>query len=88
MWSSVTISYYCLQKTDQGSNRDWKTWRMKMVMEKSWNMKNWPKVMEICDSVMEFCDSVMEFCDSVMEFLPILPQMCVKYIFFWSPLRF
>ena len=25
-----------------------------MVMEKSWNMKNWPKVLEFCDSVMEF----------------------------------
>ena len=38
----------------QGSHGDWKTWKMKMVMEKSWNMKNWPKVMEFCDSVMEF----------------------------------
>ena len=27
---------------------------MKMVM-KSWNMKNWPKIMEFCDSVIEFC---------------------------------
>ena len=25
-----------------------------MVMEKLWNMKNWPKVIEFCDSVMEF----------------------------------
>ena len=24
------------------------------VMEKSWNMKNWPKVMEFLGSVMEF----------------------------------
>ena len=23
--------------------------KMKMVMEKSWNMKNWPKVMDFCD---------------------------------------
>ena len=25
-----------------------------MVMEKSWNVKNLPKVMELCESVMEF----------------------------------
>ena len=31
---------------------------MKIVMEKSWNMKNWPKVMEFCDSVME----LYQFC--------------------------
>ena len=30
----------------QGSNGHWK---MKVVMEKSWNMKNWPKAMEVCD---------------------------------------
>ena len=33
---------------DQGSHGDWQTWEMKMVMEKSWNMKNWPKIMEFC----------------------------------------
>ena len=33
----------------EGSHGDWKTWKTKMVMEKSWNMKNWPKVMEFCD---------------------------------------
>ena len=32
----------------QGSHRDWKTWKNEMVMEKSWNMKNWPKVIEFC----------------------------------------
>ena len=32
----------------QGSHGDWKTWKMKMVVEKSWNMKNWPKVIEFC----------------------------------------
>ena len=32
----------------QGSHGDWKTWKMKIVMEKSWNMNNWPKVMEFC----------------------------------------
>ena len=30
----------------QGSHRDCKTWKMKVVIEKSWNMKKWPKVME------------------------------------------
>ena len=30
----------------QGFHGDWKTLKMKMVMEKSWNMKNWPKVMK------------------------------------------
>ena len=29
-----------------GVHRDWK---MKIAMEKSWNMKNWPKVMESCE---------------------------------------
>ena len=33
----------------QGSHRDWKTWKTKVVLEKSWDMKNWPKVMEFCD---------------------------------------
>ena len=37
----------CCVDFRQGSQGDWKTW--KMVMEKSWNMKNWPKVMEFCD---------------------------------------
>ena len=32
----------------QGSHGDWTTWKMKVVMEKSWNMTNWPKVMEFC----------------------------------------
>ena len=26
-----------------------KTWKMKMVTEKSLNMTNWPNVMEFCD---------------------------------------
>ena len=33
----------------QGSQGDMKTWKMKIDMEKSWNMKNWPKLMEFCD---------------------------------------
>ena len=36
---------------------------MKMVMEKSWNMENWPKVMEFCDSVIEF----YKFCSKFGE---------------------
>ena len=30
--------------SDHGSHGDSKTWKMKMVMDKSWNMKNWPKL--------------------------------------------
>ena len=40
----------------QGSFRDWKTWKMKMVI------KNRPKVMEFCESVMEsfqFCPQIV-----------------------------
>ena len=33
----------------RGFHRDWKPWKMKMVMEKSSNMNNWPKVMEFCE---------------------------------------
>ena len=39
-----------------------------MVMEKSWNMTNWPKVIEFCVSVMEF----YQFC----------PQHCTKFCIF------
>ena len=45
-------SSYILSKpvkhAGQGSHGYRKTWKMKMVMEKSWNMKNWPKNMEFC----------------------------------------
>ena len=45
----------CVTYTDtQGPHRDWKTWKMKMVMEKSWNMKNWPEVVEFCDQSWNF----------------------------------
>ena len=54
--------------TMQGSQRDWKTWKMKMVMERSWNMKNWPKVLEFCDSVIE----LYQFC----------PQFVLNLYFF------
>ena len=50
----------------QGSHRDWKTWKMKTVMEKSWNMKNWPKVMESCDRSGNFTN-----------FAPELYQICM-----------
>ena len=53
----------------QGSDGDWKTLKMKLVMEKSWNMKNWPEVMEFCDSVMEF----YQFC----------PHFVLNLYFFW-----
>ena len=31
------------------------------VMENSWNMKNWPKVMEFCDSVIEIYQFYAQF---------------------------
>ena len=34
---------------------------MNIFMEKSWNMKNWPKVMEFCDSFMEFYQFCPQF---------------------------
>ena len=43
--SCVCFNPHC-EKHGQGSHGDWKTWKMKMVVEKSWNMKNWPTVME------------------------------------------
>ena len=46
---------------------------MKMVTEKSWNMKKWPKV--------------IEFCDSVMEFNQVCPQLILNLYFYGSPLR-
>ena len=41
---SLLVSVVHLQRSAfrQGSHRDWKTWKMKMVMEKSWNIKKWP----------------------------------------------
>ena len=45
----------------QGSHGDWKTWKMKMVIEKSWNVKKWPKVIQFCDSVMEFYQFCPQF---------------------------
>ena len=39
-----------------------------MVMEKSWNIKNWPKVMEFCDQSWNFTD-----------FVPELYQICTFF---------
>ena len=39
---------------------------MKMAMEKSWNMKNWPKVMEYCAQSCNFTN-----------FAPKLCQICI-----------
>ena len=46
---------------------------MKLVMEKSWNMRSWPKVMEFCDSVMEF----YQFC----------PRNYTNFVFCWVTMR-
>ena len=32
-----------------------------MVMEKSWNMKNWPKVIEFCDQLWNFTNFAPKF---------------------------
>ena len=39
---------------------------MKVVMEKSWSMKNWPKVMEFCDQSWNYTN-----------FAPKLYQICI-----------
>ena len=44
----------------QGSHGDWKTWKMKMVMEKSWNLKTWSKVMEFWHYSWNFTNSAHE----------------------------
>ena len=49
------------QSLTQGSHRDWRTWKMKVVKEKSWNMQNWPKVMEFCDKLWNFTNFPPEF---------------------------
>ena len=58
----INFSVIVKMRYQQGSHRDWKAWKMKMVMEKSWNMKNWPKIIEFCDSVMYFC----QFCPQIV----------------------
>ena len=45
-----------------GSHRDWKTWVVKMVMEKSWNIKKWQKVMEFCDHGSNFAPESYQIC--------------------------
>ena len=58
----------------QGSNRDWKTWKMKMVMEKSWNMKNEQKVIVFCNQTWNFTnfapefDQICAFCANIKKF--------------------
>ena len=44
----------------QGSHREWKTWKMKIVMEKSWNIENKPKVMEFCNQSWNFTNFAPE----------------------------
>ena len=43
--------------------------KMKMVMEKSWNMKIWPKVMEFCYQIVNFT---------------YLPLNCTKFVCFFA----
>ena len=53
----------------QGSHRDWKTWKLNMVMEKSWSMKD-------CQEVMEFCDQKGDFTNFASEFYQIYVFFC------------
>ena len=53
------IVIYCKPRLHiQGSHGDWNAWKMKVVMEKSWNMKNWSKFIEFCDQ--KFTNSAPE----------------------------
>ena len=45
----VEQKVYCGKRSLLRVPRDWKAWKMKVVMEKPWNMTNWQKVMEFCD---------------------------------------
>ena len=49
------------QRSNLGSHGDWKTWKMKVVMVKSWNMKNKQKVWEFCDQSWNFTNFAPEF---------------------------
>ena len=44
------------------------TWKMKVVTEKSWNKKNWPKVMEFCYRSWNFTSFVRELYPICMLF--------------------
>ena len=51
MNTGIRTREFCAAQTSfksHGSYGDWKTWKIQMVMEKSWNMNNWPTVMEFC----------------------------------------
>ena len=39
-----------------------------MVMEKSWNMRDWPKVMEFCDQLWSFTNFAPKFYHILMFF--------------------
>ena len=34
-----------------------------MVMEKSWNMTNWQKVIELCDQALDFAPALYQICE-------------------------
>ena len=43
---------------------------MKLVMEKSWNMKNWLKVMEFCDQSWNFTNFDPKLCQICIFLVP------------------
>ena len=61
----------------QGSLRDWKSWKMKMVMEQSWNMIHWPKVMEFCNKSWNLTNFAPEF-DQICTFFLNLEKFTIN----------
>ena len=57
-------------KLIQGSTRDRITWKMKMVREKSGNMKNWANVMEFCDQTWNFNNFDPKLCQNCIFLSP------------------
>ena len=58
-------------------------WIMKMVMEKSWNMQNWPKVMEFCYQSWNFTNFAPELYEICMYFATTEKfRICVESPYF------
>ena len=71
-----------------GSHRDWTTCETKMVMEKSWNLNIWQKVMEFCDQSWKSTSFTPEFyqiCAFFCQLQEIYHQLfgCLKSAFFY-----
>ena len=71
--------FYISGKEKQGSNRDWKTWKMKVVIEKSWNINYWQKVIEFCDQSKNLPILLLNFTKFVVFFADI-KKFSISYI--------